>query len=81
MHIQNPKELCLIDHVPALAAAGFGSLRIEAKTRDAKYVAATVAAYRQALDNPDADLAELRGEIQQLSPQGITKGHFFRGVE
>lgn len=43
------QDLCLINDLPALLAAGVVSLKIEGRMRDASYLSTVVKAYRQAL--------------------------------
>ena len=47
-------DLCGIDVLPDLRAAGVACLKIEGRMKSARYVANTVAAYRMALDCMDA---------------------------
>lgn len=46
----NAKDLCLIEHLPALLDAGITSLKIEGRVKSAYYVGTVVRAYRRALD-------------------------------
>ncbi len=50
-YILNSRDLCLIEHLPALAGAGVDSLKIEGRMKTAYYVAAVTRIYRQALDS------------------------------
>jgi putative protease len=54
-YLFNSRDLCLIEHLPALAAAGITSLKIEGRVKSAFYVATVVKAYREALDALAAD--------------------------
>lgn len=94
LHLANPKELCLVDELGAVSAAGPAALRLDCRFREASYATAVTWAYRKALtllqeagepEERDPELRErfavLRRELEALSPQGITKGHYFRGVE
>ncbi|MDI6871990.1 MAG: DUF3656 domain-containing protein [Bacillota bacterium] len=94
MHVANPKELCLIEHLPALAAAGLQVFRLDCRLREPHYAVQVTRAYREALSlsgaaggkkEPDPAVRErlvaLRRELERLAPQGITKGHYFRGVD
>ena len=49
--IFNSKDLCMIEHVPELLAAGIDSLKIEGRMKTALYVASVGRAYRQAIDD------------------------------
>ena len=54
-YLMNAKDLCMIEHIPALAAAGLQSFKIEGRVKSAFYVATVVKAYREALDRYLAD--------------------------
>ncbi|MDZ4131953.1 MAG: U32 family peptidase [Dethiobacteria bacterium] len=49
-YILNSRDLCMIEHIPALAEAGVDSLKIEGRMKTAYYVAAVTRVYRAALD-------------------------------
>ena len=49
-YIMNARDLCMIDHIPELMAAGVTSFKIEGRAKSAYYVACTVNAYRMAID-------------------------------
>lgn len=86
MHIYNPKELCLIAHLPKFFQLGVNSLRIEGKRYSAKTLYQVTNSYRQVIDAiargrvDSLDLDEMENSLEKLSPAGFTKGHYFRGV-
>lgn len=49
-YILNSKDLCLINYLPQLAAAGVASFKIEGRMKSEYYLATVVNAYRRALD-------------------------------
>ena len=49
-YLLSPADLCLIENLPELRAAGVSSLKIEGRMKRAEYVAVVTRAYRQALD-------------------------------
>jgi putative protease len=49
-YLFNSRDLCLVEHIPALAAAGITSLKIEGRMKSRYYVAAVTRVYRAALD-------------------------------
>ncbi|MEG3071371.1 MAG: U32 family peptidase [Candidatus Syntrophopropionicum ammoniitolerans] len=49
-YILGSKDLCLIEHIPALARAGVTSFKIEGRMKSVNYVAGVVQAYRLAID-------------------------------
>jgi len=50
-YIMNSKDLCMINHIPELIAAGISSFKIEGRMKTAYYVAAVTRAYREAIDD------------------------------
>jgi putative protease len=85
LHLFNSRDLCLIDHLPAVVAAGVDWIRIEARRAEPDYVRTVVAAYREGLAAagtrvPDDYWSAARERLAALSPTGITRGHYFRGV-
>jgi U32 family peptidase len=49
-YVFNSRDLCMLDHLPAMAAAGIRSFKIEGRMKGIHYVATTVKVYRDALD-------------------------------
>ncbi len=49
-HALSPKDLCLIDDIPALCEAGVDSLKIEGRLKSPEYVAVVTRTYRKYLD-------------------------------
>ena len=49
-HLLSPQDLCAIDLMPELVAAGAASLKIEGRMKSADYVFAVTSAYRAVLD-------------------------------
>lgn len=86
MYLFNSKELCLIENLVQLAALGVGYFRIEAKTEGPRYVERVVSEYGNVMKMISAGhssqeaAAAARERLEKFSPQGITKGHYFRGV-
>jgi U32 family peptidase len=81
-YILNSKDLCLIEHIPALVAAGVNSLKIEGRMKTTYYVAAVTRIYRKALDsyyqspeayhfNPDWLI-----ELEKVSHRPYTTGFY-----
>jgi len=58
-------DLCGVDVLPELRAAGVSSLKIEGRLKSARYVANTVAAYRMALDCLDESDEEQERVLQE----------------
>ncbi len=69
-YLFNSRDLCLIDHLPALIDAGVNSLKIEGRMKSLYYVAAVTRVYREALDTWVANPSGYRvdpGWYQELS--------------
>ena len=49
-YIFNSKDLCMIDHIPELIAAGIHSFKIEGRMKGINYLASVVKVYREAID-------------------------------
>jgi len=83
-YIYNSKELCLLDYLPEIAHMGFAWIRLELRGKPALYVEMVTSLYREALDCLERAQGErilvLSREIKRLIPEGITRGHYFRGV-
>ncbi len=81
--IFNSRDLCLLEHIPALVASGVHALKIEGRMKGINYVASVLRVYRQALDeylaNPDwwTCRPEWLGELTKLSHRGYTTGFLF----
>lgn len=50
-YMMSPKDLCTIDFLDQIQAAGVGVLKIEGRGRAPEYVAATTRCYREAIDS------------------------------
>lgn len=81
--IFNSRDLCLLEHLPALVSSGVHSLKIEGRMKGINYVASVLRVYRQALDeylaSPDTWLCrpEWLDELAKLSHRGYTTGFLF----
>ena len=51
----NSRDMCMIDHIPELLAAGVDSLKIEGRAKSAYYAAVVTGAYRHAVDAAQSD--------------------------
>jgi U32 family peptidase len=52
-YIFNSRDLCMIEHLPEMIAAGISSLKIEGRMKGINYLASVVRIYRQAIDAYD----------------------------
>ena len=76
-YILNSRDLCLINHLDQLLAAGVNSFKIEGRVKSAYYVAGVTHAYRQALDGIKRDYLP---ELNKISHRPYTLGFAFEKV-
>lgn len=85
MFIFNSKVLNMLEQLSELLAARVNWLRIEARREEAYWVKKVVQVYRAELARAEKGavqpLPESMAILEELSPAGFTKGHYFRGVE
>ncbi len=75
----SPKDLCTIDQIDKLAAAGVSSLKIEGRMKSPEYVFSAVRAYRHALDAVGEGAAipkeELVSDLESVFSRGFTSDY------
>ena len=79
-YILNSRDLCMIEHIPELIAAGVDSIKIEGRTKSAYYAAVTTNAYRHAADAAMAgeELSEIwKREVYKVSHRPYSTGFFY----
>ena len=83
-YIFNSKDLCMIEHIPELIAAGIDSFKIEGRMKTALYVAVVARTYRKAIDDYLKDenlyrqnLPYYREQIAKCTYRQFTTGFFF----
>ena len=84
-YILNANDLCMIEHIADLAAAGVDSLKIEGRAKAAYYVAAATNAYRCAADAYQAagfpadyrPASWMREELDKISHRPYSTGFYF----
>lgn len=74
-HLLSPQDLCTVDRVDDLVAAGVASLKIEGRMKSPEYVFAVTSVYRKALD---AALAKENAAITDADRHRLTDA-FSRG--
>lgn len=78
--IMNSRDMCMIEHLPEVLAAGVTSLKIEGRMKSAYYVGAVTNAYRHALDaavqGEALDPVWVR-ETEQISHRPYSTGFYF----
>lgn len=81
-YLMSPRDLCMIAHLPELAAAGVDSFKIEGRMKGINYVGGVVKTYREAVDALTSGNAynvkeQWARELQMFSSRGYTTGMFF----
>ena len=83
-YVFNSKDLCMVEHLPDLCAAGVDSLKIEGRMKNALYVAVCARTYRKALDDLmrdpalyRANLEWYRTQIRSCTYRPFTTGFFY----
>lgn len=83
-HILNAKKLCMLEHLAQISNMGFEKLRLQFIMEEEKEIMETVSAYSKFLDSIYAGNRSMPEHTEEvlsyLKGQGITKGHYFRGV-
>lgn len=83
-YIFNSKDLCMVEHIPDLMAAGIDSFKIEGRMKTALYVATVARTYRKAIDDYnkspecyEANLPYYREEIGKCTYRQFTTGFYY----
>jgi putative protease len=82
-YVLNSRDLCLVEYLPELVAAGVNSLKIEGRMKSRYYVAAVTRVYRAALDACLEDPAawsrdsRWRRELEKVSHRPYDSGFLF----
>lgn len=81
------KDLCMIEHVPALLARGFTALYVQSHGEGPAYVEKVGALYRLAIESAQAGtplsaeaIAAAVAELAALSPKGLCNGYYFESA-
>ncbi len=83
-YIFNSKDLCMIEHIPEMIAAGIDSMKIEGRMKTALYVATVARTYRKAIDDYfeseekyRANMDWYKAEISKCTYRQFTTGFYF----
>ena len=79
-YILNSRDMCMIDHLDDLCAAGLSSLKIEGRAKSAYYAAIVTGAYRHCLDDAAAGRAIdpiWRDEVEHVSHRPYSTGFYY----
>jgi putative protease len=84
-YLFNSRDLCLVEHLGALADAGVRSFKIEGRMKGIYYLAVTTGVYRQALDALAAGERAIdpdwRRELETVSHRPYDTGFLFGGED
>ncbi|UNC92586.1 peptidase U32 family protein [Candidatus Contubernalis alkaliaceticus] len=81
-YIMNSRDLCMIEHIPALINAGVDCFKIEGRMKSVHYVATVTKVYRKALEayklNPNdyKPGEKLLAELEKVSHRPYTTGFY-----
>ena len=81
--VMSARDLCSLDFVPDLMAAGVASFKIEGRARNAEYVKTVTAAYRRAVDAAadgtwsPALAEELTEDVKRVFHREFSRGLYF----
>jgi len=86
-YLFNPKDLCLIQHLPEIASIGVDAVKIEGRMKTSYYVASVTRIYREAIDTLSSNnkdkyhdlLPVWMSELEKISNREYTTG-FFTGT-
>lgn len=77
-YLMNSRDLCLIDQLPELMAAGVNSFKVEGRMKSLYYVATATRVYRDAIDRLSVDPTDRdplwRSELEKVSHRPYTTG-------
>ncbi len=83
-YIFNSKDLCMIEYIPEMIAAGIDSFKIEGRMKTALYVATVARTYRKAIDDYleseekyRANMNWYKAEISKCTYRQFTTGFYF----
>lgn len=82
-YILAARDVCMINHLPALIAAGVTALKIEGRMKGIHYLATVLNVYRRALDEWQADPEayqpdpEWLSELHAVDNRGYSTGFYF----
>ena len=74
-YLLSANDLCMLEHVGALADAGIDAIKVEGRNKGAYYVAAVTNAYRHVLDGDDPQ--EWMAELEATSHRPFSTGFFY----
>jgi len=80
-YIMNSRDLCLVEQLPQLLAAGIDSFKVEGRMKSLYYLATTARVYRDAIDRLDVDPTDIDPcwleELEKVSHRPYDTGFLF----
>ena len=82
-YLYNSRDMCMIEHIPALVKVGIASFKIEGRAKSAYYTAVTTNASRHAIDDFLAEGESytlkpwIREELEKISHREYSTGFYF----
>jgi len=82
-YIFNSKDLCMIEHIPAMIDSGVAAFKIEGRMKGINYLASVVKVYREAIDLYFQDpmgyavQPDWLAELSKISHRGYCTGFYF----
>ncbi len=80
-YLMNSRDLCLVEQLPELIAAGIDSFKVEGRMKSLYYVATTARVYRDAIDRLVRDPRDIdprwRSELEKVSHRPYDTGFLF----
>ncbi len=78
-NLMDSKDLWALNHIPAILKSGVDSLKIEGRMKSNLYVASTVSAYRQLIDQVASEnynqlIAQKKEQLESISNRGFFSG-------
>ena len=84
-YLYNSRDMCMIEHIPEMVAAGVSSFKIEGRAKSVYYTAVTVNAYRHAIDDYLSEGENfilkpwIREELEKISHREYSTGFYLGG--
>ncbi|WP_217178000.1 DUF3656 domain-containing U32 family peptidase [Methanoplanus limicola] len=79
-HIFNSSDTCLIDYLPEILESGIDFIAVDSRNRNADYCREICEIYKAASAGDSGMATSAKYRIKDISPAGITSGHYRKGV-
>lgn len=81
MQVLNARELCAIEEVRSILEGPINRVRLLLRERSKEDIKIICKSYRKVMDSKKVDASLIKKELDEISPYGLTKGHYYREVE